>query len=62
MGYIKEPKGIDFTVIDKEMTEDEKVKLSAYISKRKLEIKEIHQKIKTSVSKNRKTVKSEKQN
>ena len=62
MGYIKEPKGVDFTVINKEMTEEEKIKLSAYILKRKLEIKEMHKRIKTSTSKHKNTVMPDKEN
>ena len=38
MGYIKEPNGVDFTVINREMTKKEKKRLSEYISKRKQEI------------------------
>jgi hypothetical protein len=56
MGYIKEPKSIDFTVLDKEMTEDEKKKLSAYIVSRKHEISEMHKKIKTSGLKTKKAL------
>lgn len=58
MGYIKEPKGVDFTVLDKEMTEVEKKNLSAYIEKRKHEIAEIHKRIKPSALKHKKRVKS----
>lgn len=39
MGYIKEPKGINFTMINREMTEEERKRLSEYIAKRKIEIK-----------------------
>lgn len=62
MGYIKEPKGVDFSVINKDMTEEEKVKLSSFISKRKQEIKEIHKRIKTSTSKHKNTVMPDKEN
>lgn len=48
MGYIKEPKGIDFTVIDHTLTEEERKKLSAYIEKRKLEIVGMRKKTKLS--------------
>jgi hypothetical protein len=44
MGYIKEPKGVDFTVINREMTQDEKKKLSDFIAKRKMEISKIRKK------------------
>ena len=35
MGYIKEPKGVDFAVINREMTTEEKRKLSKFIVNRK---------------------------
>ena len=38
MGYIKEPKEVDFTVINREMTADERKKLSDFIAQRKKEI------------------------
>ena len=44
MGYIKEPKDVDFTVINREMTQEEKKKLSEFIAKRKREISEIRKK------------------
>lgn len=58
MGYIKEPKGVDFTVLDKEMTEEEKKRLSAFIAKRKQEIGELHKRIKPSTSKHQKELNS----
>lgn len=61
MGYIKEPKGIDFTVLDKEMTEDEKKKLSAYITKRKQEIGEMRKRIKPSATNHKKATNSDNQ-
>ena len=39
MGLIKEPEGIDFVIQSKPLTEKQEKELSAYISKRKLEIK-----------------------
>ena len=44
MGFIKEPKGVEFTVINREMTQDEKRKLSEFIAKRKKEISKIRTK------------------
>lgn len=44
MGYVKEPKGVDFTVINREMTTDEKRKLSKFITNRKKEIAKIRTK------------------
>ena len=35
MGLIREPKNVDFTVIDKPWTEEERRELSAYIKMRK---------------------------
>ena len=35
MGLIKEPKNVDFTVLDKPWTEEELKEFSAYIKKRK---------------------------
>jgi hypothetical protein len=61
MGYIKEPKGVDFTVLDKEMTVDEKKKLSAFIAKRKQEIGEMHKRIKPSTLKHKKELNSDNQ-
>ena len=39
MGYIREPEGVDFEVINKKMTPEEKLFLSQFIAKRKEEIK-----------------------
>ena len=39
MGYIKEPKGVDFVIQSKSLTEKQEKELSEYIAKRKLEIK-----------------------
>jgi hypothetical protein len=61
MGYIKEPKGVDFTVLDKEMNEDEKKRLSVFIAKRKLEIGDMHKRIKPSTSKHKKALNSDNQ-
>ena len=44
MGYVKEPKGVDFSVINREMTKDEKEKLSEFIAKRKKVISRIRTK------------------
>jgi hypothetical protein len=35
MGLIREPKNVDFTVIDKPWTDEERKELSAYIKMRK---------------------------
>ncbi|MEI7423350.1 MAG: hypothetical protein WCK18_14695 [Prolixibacteraceae bacterium] len=35
MGLIREPKNVDFTVLDKPWTEEERRELSAYIKMRK---------------------------
>ena len=35
MGHIKEPKGIDFEVINREMTEEERQRVSEFIKTRK---------------------------
>ena len=35
MGFIKEPKNVDFTVLDKPWTEEERRELSAYIKVQK---------------------------
>ena len=39
MGYIKEPKGVDFVIQSKPLTDKQEKKLSEFIAKRKLEIK-----------------------
>lgn len=39
MGLIKEPEGIDFVIQSKPLTEKQERELSAFITKRKLEIK-----------------------
>lgn len=39
MGIIKEPEGVDFVIQSKPLTEKQQRELSAYIAKRKLEIK-----------------------
>ena len=41
MGFIREPEGVDFTVIPWEMTDEERKQVSAYIAKRKLEVAKI---------------------
>ena len=41
MGYIREPEGVDFEVINKKMTPEEKIFLSEFIAKRKEEIKRL---------------------
>jgi hypothetical protein len=38
MGIIREPKGVDFTVINREMTAEERTALSAFIVQEKLRI------------------------
>ena len=38
MGFIREPKGVDFTVINREMTAEERKALSAFIVQEKLRI------------------------
>jgi hypothetical protein len=39
MGIVKEPEGVDFVIQSKPLTEKQQKELSAYIAKRKLEIK-----------------------
>ena len=39
MGLIREPKNVDFTVLDKPWTEEERRELSAYIKMRKDKLK-----------------------
>ncbi|MCF8361061.1 MAG: hypothetical protein K9G70_00415 [Prolixibacteraceae bacterium] len=39
MGYIKEPKGVDFVIQSRPLTEKEEKELSKFIAKRKIEIK-----------------------
>jgi len=39
MGLIKEPEGVDFVIQSKPLTEKQEKELSAFIAKRKLEIK-----------------------
>lgn len=36
MGLIREPKGVDFFVINRELTPEERAEVSAYIAKEKL--------------------------
>ena len=48
MGLIKEPKNVDFYVIDKPWTENERKELSAYIKLRKQLINENEPKAKRS--------------
>lgn len=40
MGYIKEPKGVDFLIQSPPLTDKERKELSEFITKRKLESKE----------------------
>lgn len=40
MGYIKEPKGVDFLIQSPPLTDKERKELSEFIAKRKLESKE----------------------
>lgn len=40
MGIIKEPEGVDFVIESKPLSEQEQKELSAYIAKRKAEIKQ----------------------
>lgn len=39
MGFIKEPEGVDFVIQSKPLTAKKEKELSAFIAKRKLEIK-----------------------
>jgi len=39
MGFIREPKGVDFVIKSKPLTEKQEKELSAFITKRKQEIK-----------------------
>lgn len=39
MGIIREPEGVDFVIKSKPLTDKQAKELSAYIAKRKLEIK-----------------------
>jgi len=39
MGLIKEPEGVDFVIQSKPLTKKQEKELSAYIAKRKFEIK-----------------------
>ena len=41
MEFIREPKGVDFEVINRDLTEEERQRMSAYIAKRKLEVAKI---------------------
>ena len=47
MGLIKEPKNVDFTVIDKQWTENERKEFSAFIKLRKEQRKRKQVQIKT---------------
>jgi hypothetical protein len=40
MGFIKEPEGVDFVIQSKPLSEKQEKELSAFIAKRKLEIKQ----------------------
>ena len=40
MGHIKEPKGVDFLIESKPLTDEERKKISAFIKARKKELKE----------------------
>ena len=44
MGYIEEPDGVNFIIQSKQLTEEQEKKLSEFIAKRKLEIKELTKK------------------
>lgn len=39
MGFVREPEGVDFVIQSKALTEKQEKELSAFIAKRKLEIK-----------------------
>jgi dsDNA-binding SOS-regulon protein len=41
MGFIREPKGVDFVIQSKPLTEKQEKELSEFIAKRKLEIEKI---------------------
>ncbi|MCX6238940.1 MAG: hypothetical protein NTY07_15485 [Bacteroidia bacterium] len=44
MGLIKEPEGVDFVIQSKPLTEKQERELSAFIAKRKIEIKKLAKK------------------
>jgi uncharacterized Rossmann fold enzyme len=49
MGLIREPKGVDFVIQSKPLTEEDEIMLSAYIKRRKLELaKEAQRKLRAS--------------
>lgn len=54
MGLIREPKNVDFTVLDKPWTDEERKELSAFIKERKE--KQNKRKSHTSTSSNKKEV------
>ena len=39
MGFVKEPEGVDFVIQSRPLTEKQERELSAFIAKRKIEIK-----------------------
>jgi hypothetical protein len=43
MGLIREPKGVDFTVLPWEMTEEERARVSAFIAREKLRLAKLEQ-------------------
>jgi hypothetical protein len=44
MGFIREPKGVDFVIQSKPLTDKQEKELSEFIAKRKLEIKKLSKK------------------
>ena len=44
MGFIREPEGVDIVIQSKPLTEKQEKELSAFIAKRKLEIKKLSKK------------------
>ena len=49
MGFIREPKGVDFVIQSKPLTKKQEQELSDFIAKRKLEIKNTFRKDKSKV-------------
>jgi hypothetical protein len=51
MGIVKEPEGVELTVINREMTEEERRYLSAYIAKEKLRLAKLKKRRETAEAK-----------
>ena len=61
MGFIREPEGVDFTVIPWEMTDEERKQVSAYIAKEKVRMAKLKKRREAAAAK-RAAVKSAKEN